>query len=42
MTQLGSGEKVTLGDGSSLNIAGEGIIDIDRILTDETRRACTL
>ena len=42
LTQLGSGEKVTLGDGSSLDVAGEGTVDMDMILTDGTRRACAL
>ena len=38
MTQLGSGKKVTLGNGSSLNVAGERMVDMDMILTHGTRR----
>ena len=39
---MGSGEKVTLGEGSSLNIAGEGTVYRDMILTDGTRRVCAV
>ena len=42
LSQLGSGEKVTLGDGSSLDVAGEGTVDMDMILRDGTRRGCAL
>ena len=42
MTQLDSGEKVTLGDRSSFNVAGERTINIYTILTNGTRRACAL
>ena len=40
--QLRSDDKVTLGDGSTLEVAGEGTVDMDMLLDDETRRSCTL
>ena len=40
--QLRSDEKVTLGDGSTLDITGEGTVDVDMLLDDGTRRSCRL
>ena len=40
--QLGSSEKVTLGDGSSLDVVGEGTVDMDMLLNDGIRRGCAL
>jgi len=40
--QLGSSEKVTLGDGRSLDVAGEGTVDMDMLLNDGIRRGCSL
>ena len=42
MTQLGCGENMTLGDRSPLNVAGEGMVDMDTILTDGTKGVCAL
>ena len=42
LRQLGSDEKVTLGDGSTLEVAGEGTVDVDMVLTDGTKRGCML
>ena len=42
ITPLGSDEKVTLDDGSSLNVAGEGTVDMYMILSDGTSRVCLL
>ena len=35
-------QKVTLGDGSSLQVAGQGTILLNMILTDGTNRWCSL
>ena len=40
--QLRSDDKVTLGDGSTLKVAGEGTVDLDMLLDDGTRRSCAL
>ena len=40
--QLQSTEKVALGDGSTLDVKGEGTIDMEMILQDGTRRVCVL
>ena len=40
--QLGSEDKVTLGDGSTLEVAGEGTVDMCMLLHDGTRRSCAL
>ena len=40
--QLGSEDKVTLGDGSTLEVAGEGTVDMCMLLDDGTRRSCAL
>ena len=42
LKQVGSSEKVTLGDGSSLDLPGEGIVNMDMLLSDESRRGCVL
>ena len=42
LRQLQPDEKVTLGGGSSLNVAGEGTVDMDMLLSDGTRRGCAL
>ena len=42
LNQLGANEKVTLGDGSSLDIAGEGTVDMDMLLSNGSRRSCAL
>ena len=39
--QLSSNDKVTLGDGSTLEVAGEGTVDVDMLLNNGTRR-CAL
>ena len=33
---------MTLGDGSTLEVAGEGTVDVDMVLTDGTKRGCML
>ena len=38
--QLRSSDKVTLGDGSTLEVAGEGTVDMDMLLDDGSRRSC--
>lgn len=38
LNQLGSSEKVSLGDGSSLDVAGNRTVYIDMILSDGGRR----
>lgn len=40
MERVGSDDKVTLGDGSTLDVAGEGIVDKELLLEDRTRRSC--
>ena len=40
--QLGPSEKVTLGDGNSLDVAGEGTVYMDMVLSDGGRRRCAL
>ena len=42
LEQLRSNDKVTLGDGCTLDIAGEGTVNMDLLLDDGTRRSCTL
>ena len=42
MKKLGSNEKVTLGDGRPLEVAGEGTVDMEMLLTDGNSRGCTL
>lgn len=42
LRQLQPDEKVTLGDGSSLSVTGEGTVDMDMLLSDGTRRGCAL
>ena len=42
LRELGSGDKVTLGDGSTLDVTGEGTVDMDMLLSDGIRRKCTL
>ena len=42
MKKLGSSEKVTLGDGRPLEVAGEGTVDIEMLLTDGNSRGCAL
>ncbi|MCG8622199.1 MAG: hypothetical protein MJE68_09430 [Proteobacteria bacterium] len=42
LKELGSGDKVTLGDGSTLDITGEETVDMDMFLNDGIRRKCTL
>ena len=42
LKQLSPSEKVTLGDGSSLDVAGEGTVDMDMIMSDGSRRGCAL
>ena len=42
MKKLGSSEKVTLGDGRPLEVAGEGTIDMEMLLTDGNSRGCAL
>ena len=40
--KLGSSEKVTLGDGRPLEVAGEGTVDMEMLLTDGNSRGCAL
>ena len=40
--QLRSDDKVILGDGSTLEVAGEGTVNMDMLLDNGTRRSCTL
>ncbi len=43
MKELGSSEKVTLGDGSSLEVVDEeGTVDMEMLLTDGRSRGCAL
>ena len=42
LNELGPSEKVTLGDGSSLDVAGKGTVDMDMLLRDGSRRGCAL
>ena len=42
LKKLSSGDKVALGDGSSLNVAGEGTVDMDMLLDGGARKSCTL
>ena len=42
LNQSGPCEKLTLGDGSSLEVTGEGTVCIDMVLSDESERRCTL
>ena len=42
LRQLGSDDKVTLGDGSTLQATEEGTVDVDMVLSDGTRRGCAL
>ena len=42
LKQVGPNEKVTLGDGNSLGVAGEGTVDMDMLLNDGVRRGCAL
>lgn len=42
MKELGSQEKVTLGDGSLLQVVGEGTIDMEMLLSNGSNRGCTL
>lgn len=37
-----SGDKVALGNGSSLDVTGEGKVELDMLLDDGTRRGCSL
>ena len=42
LSQLGSKEKVTLGDGTSLDVAGEGTVEMHMLLSDGSKRGCAL
>ena len=42
MKQVGSDEKVTLGDENSLDVAGEGTVDMDMLWDNGVKRGCTL
>ena len=42
LRQLGSDDKVMLGDGSTLQATEEGTVDVDMVLSDGTRRGCAL
>ena len=42
LKQVGPNERVTLGDGNSLGVAGEGTVDMDMLLNDGVRRGCAL
>ncbi len=42
MKGQGSSEKVTLGDGNSLEVVGEGTVDMEMLLTDGRSRGCAL
>ena len=42
LKQVGPNEKVTLGDGNSLCVAGEGTVDMDMLLNDGVKRGCAL
>lgn len=42
LKQVGSDEKVTLSDGNSLDVAGEGTVGMDMLLNDGKRRGCAL
>ena len=42
MKKLGSSEKVTLGDGRPLEVAGEGTVDMEMLPTDGNSRGCAL
>ena len=42
LDQLGLGEKVTLGDGSPLDVIGQGTVSMDMVLGNGGRRRCIL
>ena len=42
LNEQGPSEEVTLGDGSSLEVAGEGTVHIDMVLSDGSKRGCAL
>jgi L-fucose mutarotase/ribose pyranase (RbsD/FucU family) len=42
LREMGSGDKVILGDGSTPDVTGEGTVDMDMLLNDGIRRKCTL
>ena len=42
LKQVGSSDKVTLGDRNSLDVAGEGTVNMDVLLDDGVKGGCTL
>ena len=42
LKQLDKNQEVTLGDGSTLNVTGEGTVDMNMVLKEGITRECTL